>query len=118
MKGRNGVGKTSLLNALAKSMRIRTFEYASDVDQLQKMKELVEGEKCEPVNNYQTNQAKKKEQQNTKLIRENSSITKFMPAAKNKNKKEELDTNQPKRLQIFRNFSEYFPPCKNDKDNA
>lgn len=41
LKGRNGVGKTSFLNALAKSMRIRTFEYASDVDQLQKMKELV-----------------------------------------------------------------------------
>ena len=38
LKGRSGVGKTSFLNAIAKSMRIRCFQYASDVDQLQKMK--------------------------------------------------------------------------------
>lgn len=38
LKGRSGVGKASLLTAIAKSMNIRCFEYASDVDQLQKMK--------------------------------------------------------------------------------
>jgi ATP-dependent Lon protease len=38
LRGRNGVGKTSIVKAIAKSMSISLFEYASDVDQLQKMK--------------------------------------------------------------------------------
>ena len=39
MRGRTGVGKTTLLKAVAKSLKISWFEYASDLDQLVMMKE-------------------------------------------------------------------------------
>lgn len=43
LKGRGGSGKTTFLNAIAKSMGIKCFEFASDVDQLKKMKQLFDG---------------------------------------------------------------------------
>ena len=39
LRGRTGVGKTTLLKAVAKSLKINWFEYASDLDQLLMMKE-------------------------------------------------------------------------------
>ena len=39
LKGRAGVGKTTLLKAVAKSLKINWFEYASDLDQLLMMRE-------------------------------------------------------------------------------
>ena len=45
----------------------------------------------------------------------NQSIACFMPGMKN-DKDTTLETKQPKRMQIFRNFSQYYPPFeKSDK---
>lgn len=53
LKGRGGVGKTCFINSIAKSMGIKCFQFASDVDQLQKMKELFDGASSEVVINFQ-----------------------------------------------------------------
>ena len=39
LKGRAGVGKTTFLKAVAKSLKINWFQYASDLDQLMMMRE-------------------------------------------------------------------------------
>lgn len=49
---------------------------------------------------------KKKEQQENKIMRENQSIASFLPPTIDNS----LETRQPKRMQIFRNFSLYYPP--------
>ena len=39
LRGRSGVGKVSFLKAIAKSLKINSFEYGSHLDQLSMMKE-------------------------------------------------------------------------------
>ena len=58
LKGRDGVGKSSMLTSIASSMQIKCFQFSSDVDQLQKMKELEDGSKSEVVNNMGGNKKK------------------------------------------------------------
>ena len=71
------------------------------------MKELEDGSRSEVVTNMNGN--KKKEQQDNKIMMANHSIACFMPGMKN-DKDTTLETKQPKRMQIFRDFSQYYPP--------